>query len=140
MSDSRRCPLCAKLREVQSQREAVWASPELIDRLSELNPDWEASQGACPACLQEALLEVMLREGDAKAHESLRTTLPLDAASSAGALPTPLRMHADPQYTARGVTLAMVDAGFYPHPDLCLPHNRIRAWVNAAVDPVVDVR
>jgi serine protease AprX len=30
----------------------------------------------------------------------------------------------------------MVDSGFYPHPDLVLPHNRIRAWVEAGYEPV----
>jgi serine protease AprX len=28
------------------------------------------------------------------------------------------------------VTVAQVDAGFFPHPDLVLPRNRIRAWVD----------
>ncbi len=52
------------------------------------------------------------------------------------ALPTPARMHADPHHTGRGVTLAMVDSGFYPHPDLIQPRNRIRAWVDATQEPV----
>ncbi len=43
----------------------------------------------------------------------------------------PLRMHADPRFTGTGVTIAQVDSGFYPHPDLVLPRNRIRAWVDA---------
>jgi serine protease AprX len=29
-----------------------------------------------------------------------------------------------------------VDAGFYPHPDLVQPRNRIRVWADATVDPV----
>jgi len=32
------------------------------------------------------------------------------------------------------VTMALVDAGFYPHPDLVQPSNRIRAWVDASTD------
>jgi hypothetical protein len=55
----------------------------------------------------------------------------LDAEAAFGALPTPLRLHADPRYDGRGVTLALVDSGFYPHPDLTQPRNRIRAWVDA---------
>jgi serine protease AprX len=45
-------------------------------------------------------------------------------------------MHADPHHLGRGVTLAIVDSGFYPHPDLTEPRNRIRAWVDATVEPV----
>jgi serine protease AprX len=48
------------------------------------------------------------------------------------AIPTPLRLRADPRYRGRGVVVAQVDAGFFPHPDLVQPRNRIRAWVNAA--------
>ncbi|MBI4909802.1 MAG: S8 family serine peptidase [Acidobacteria bacterium] len=52
------------------------------------------------------------------------------------ALPTPLRMHADPYHLGRDVTIAMVDSGFYPHRDLTEPVNRIRAWVDATGEPV----
>ena len=45
-------------------------------------------------------------------------------------------MRADPRYTAKGVTVAVLDSGFYPHPDLTEPVNRIRAWVNAGVEPI----
>ena len=40
-------------------------------------------------------------------------------------LPTPLRMNADDRFTGRGVTLAFLDSGFYAHPDLTQPTNRI---------------
>jgi serine protease AprX len=35
-----------------------------------------------------------------------------------GVIPTPVRLNADPEYTGKGVTLAFLDSGFYPHPDL----------------------
>jgi subtilisin family serine protease len=56
---------------------------------------------------------------------------PLDGEAAFGALPTPLRMHADPRFTGAGVTVALVDAGFYPHNDLVRPLNRIQAWADA---------
>jgi len=43
-------------------------------------------------------------------------------------LPTPLRMDADDRFTGRGVTIAFLDSGFYAHPDLTLPKNRILAY------------
>jgi serine protease AprX len=45
-------------------------------------------------------------------------------------LPTPLRVGADERFTGRGVTIAFLDSGFYPHPDLTEPHNRILRYVN----------
>jgi serine protease AprX len=43
-------------------------------------------------------------------------------------LSTPLRMDADERFTGRGVTIAFLDSGFYPHPDLTTPVNRILAY------------
>jgi len=43
-------------------------------------------------------------------------------------LPTPLRMDADERFRGRGVTIAFLDSGFYAHPDLITPTNRILAY------------
>lgn len=99
--------------------------------MAEQHPDWRSSDGACPGCLQEALLRTLLAQGHEALHQRIQQVWPLDAEAAFGAIPTPLRLHADPRFTGRGVTIAMVDVGFYPHPDLTQPTNRIRAWVDA---------
>ncbi|WP_438024862.1 S8 family serine peptidase [Sorangium sp. So ce233] len=43
-------------------------------------------------------------------------------------LPIADRLHADPGYAGRGVTIAFLDSGFYAHPDLVSPQNRILAY------------
>ena len=43
-------------------------------------------------------------------------------------IPTNVRLNADPNYTGKGVTIAFLDSGFYPHPDLIEPTNRIVAY------------
>lgn len=40
-------------------------------------------------------------------------------------IPTSVRLNADAEYTGKGVTIAFLDSGFYPHPDLLDPVNRI---------------
>ena len=45
-------------------------------------------------------------------------------------LPTPRRLHAPTDLTGRGVTMAFLDAGFYAHPDLTQPQDRILAYVD----------
>src|SRR5215813_947034 len=35
-----------------------------------------------------------------------------------GVIPTAVRLNANPEYTGKGVTVAFLDSGFYPHPDL----------------------
>jgi len=37
-------------------------------------------------------------------------------------------------YAGRGVCIAFIDCGFYPHPDLRLPRGRIRAYVDVTRD------
>lgn len=46
-------------------------------------------------------------------------------------LPTPLRLGDDKRFTGRSVTLAFIDSGFYPHPDLMQPENRVLHYINA---------
>jgi serine protease AprX len=75
---------------------------------------------------------VLLRHGQNAFHAGVQSVWPLDAETAYGAIPTPLRLHADPRYTGRGITVAFVDAGFFPHPDLVEPVNRICAWADAS--------
>jgi serine protease AprX len=51
-------------------------------------------------------------------------------AAEAQALPTHLRLDADERFQGRGVTIAFLDSGFYPHADLTAPRNRIVAYHN----------
>ena len=45
-----------------------------------------------------------------------------------GVIPTHVRLNANPEYTGKGVTVAFLDSGFYPHPDLVTPLNRVVAY------------
>jgi serine protease AprX len=47
-------------------------------------------------------------------------------------IPTPARLDADPDFAGRGVTIAFLDSGFYPHPDLTEPRDRIKAFFDIA--------
>jgi serine protease AprX len=47
-------------------------------------------------------------------------------------VPTHLRLDADSNYTGKGVTIAFLDSGFQPHPDLVEPQSRILAYLDLA--------
>ncbi|HEX6043626.1 MAG TPA: S8 family serine peptidase [Pyrinomonadaceae bacterium] len=49
-----------------------------------------------------------------------------------GVIPTPVRLSANADYTGKGVTVAVLDSGFYPHPDLTTPVSRIVAYHDLA--------
>src|SRR2546425_12010473 len=47
-------------------------------------------------------------------------------------VPMAVRLNADPDYTGKGVTIAFLDSGFYPHADLQEPVDRISAYYDLA--------
>jgi serine protease AprX len=47
-------------------------------------------------------------------------------------LSLPERLDAHPDFTGKGVCIAFIDVGFYPHPDLMQPRRRIRAYADVA--------
>lgn len=130
------CLLCGAPTSEPALREAGWASVEVVSRLASEHPGWKRRDGACPACVQQTLLETLLEKGEAAFHETIQRVWPLDAEAAFGAIPTPLRLHADPRFTGRNVALALIDSAFYPHPDLVGRVNRVRAWVDASRHPV----
>lgn len=130
------CALCGRPEPQSVLAETRWLSPDTIQRIAEEHPGWRRADGGCPACVQQTLLEMLLERGENAFHESVQRNWPLDPEAAFGALPSPLRLHADPRFTGRGVTLALVDSGFFPHPDLIRPRNRIRAWVDAGTAKV----
>jgi serine protease AprX len=83
-------------------------------------PGWRPHQGLCRRCAERF----------AEAHERLRIRYPGFGHREYKILPTPLRLGASSQYTGRGVTVAFLDSGFYAHPDLVEPTNRILKYVD----------
>jgi serine protease AprX len=49
---------------------------------------------------------------------------------------TAARLNADPSYTGKDVTIAFLDSGFYPHPDLIRPTSRIIVYKDLARERV----
>src|SRR4030095_8662396 len=47
-------------------------------------------------------------------------------------IPIHERLDANKTFTGRGVTIAFLDSGFYPHPDLVEPTNRVVAYIDLA--------
>jgi serine protease AprX len=53
-------------------------------------------------------------------------------------IPMHVRLNADPNYTGKGVTIAFLDSGFYPHPDLVEPLNRIISFKDLCSEQTLD--
>lgn len=64
--------------------------------------------------------------------EKLSHCFPIYTEKDYEVIPTPLRLNVDMRYTGKGVTIAFIDSGFYPHPDITQPTNRVLKYINVA--------
>jgi serine protease AprX len=89
------------------------------------HPGWKQEDGIGPECVHGAVEKAREARSLTSLQAELLTPFPVYSRDEKQLLPTPLRVHANPNFTGRGVTVAFLDSGFYPHPDLIRPRNRI---------------
>ena len=112
------CPVCSRLN--RSEYVSLDGLPEDLQKLIRANaPGNNHCTEACGRCarLFERAKEHIIK--DAAMHKD-----------GSHVLSTPLRLDADERFTGDGVCIAFLDSGFYPHPDLTQPDNRIIAYRN----------
>jgi serine protease AprX len=122
----RYCPLCGRPGN-QLLADGDLSDGELIGLISVSAPGWSPDRGLCLPCLG------LFRGG----LDRFRSNPTVFRGGRLHILPTPLRVGADERFTGRGVTIAFLDSGFYPHPDLVQPHRRILHYENI-IDPGFD--
>ena len=132
------CPLCGQ--SVSDEFLRLDPAVDLLTRqqLLKSNPDWNGYQPACPECVQQAARTARQTLSHTSLQDELLLPYPVYNRVVSRLLPTPFRIGASPQFSGQGITLAFIDSGFYPHPDLTRPHNRILAYVDATLDHPVQ--
>ena len=107
------CSLCDRM--AQGPILSVSALPEKLRSILQSNA--KNAETICAHCI-----ELFTRaQRQIESHQTVFE-------QNAFVLPTPLRMDADERFTGRGVTMAFLDSGFYPHRDLTEPRKRIVAY------------
>lgn len=121
-SEKQTCPLCGERvdRLVYSFHRA--SEDQIIRKIRERHPDWSEKDGACPRCVDHYHVEIL---NEKRILPEIGPHFPVRTVDDYVVIPTPLRMNADPRYTGQGVTICMIDSGFYPHPDLVKPVKRV---------------
>jgi len=114
------CGFCRSDLETAGGSAASELDPEVLLVVLANNPGWKVEDGLCRDCAHR--FEEAVRH--ARAH------YPAFAQVGAPILPTPVRLFASDSFTGRGVTIAFLDAGFFAHPDLTAPRDRIRRFVD----------
>ncbi|MEO6394185.1 MAG: S8 family serine peptidase [Pyrinomonadaceae bacterium] len=113
------CSVCGRLRDDDGA--ALASLDENLQNLIRSNAaDGEIEQ-VCRRCVELFERAQVQLETDAAVFEQ-----------GGHVLSTPLRLDTDDRFTGRGVTIAFLDSGFYPHADLTTPVNRILAYHNIA--------
>lgn len=125
------CPLCGRPIAPEIRPLTARIDAPVLRSLQRMHPAWTAEAGACPECVYEAAEMDRSKRSQASIQEELMLPYPVYSPDKARLIPTPQRVGASPQYSGQGVTLAFLDSGFYPHPDLTRPDNRILCYVDA---------
>jgi serine protease AprX len=116
------CPVCG--RESKDELTPLEALDEWLRALIAANaPAGQFVAVVCQRCVEM--------------FERARVQLKADAVvfeQGGLVLPTPLRLDADDRFAGRGTTIAFLDSGFYKHPDLTTPTNRILAYHSIVPD------
>jgi serine protease AprX len=115
------CPLCRRevgMRELLET--ALRLDPDTTMLVAANAPGWQPAAGLCAECAR--------RFGIALGY--LRRHFPRLLATGHGILPSAARLGASERFRGRGVTIAFLDSGFYAHPDLVEPKDRIVRYVD----------
>lgn len=138
LADAAFCPRCGRRTDAVLLALNRNLETHIARALQTQSPQWKPTQGACPRCVLDAVaLTQQQRRAESLQHE-LQLPYPVYSRDEIALLATPYRTHAYPQFTGRGVVMAFLDSGFYPHPDLTKPYNRILAHVDATTKEPVE--
>jgi serine protease AprX len=114
------CAFCLRDLSTDTSSKPAVLAPEVQLLVLANNPWWRPEEGLCAECastFEEAAREV-------------RALFPTLATGHAPILPTAVRMRASDPYRGRGVTIAFLDSGFFAHPDLVAPRDRILKYLD----------
>jgi serine protease AprX len=100
------------------------SSTEIDDSLQHLlavnSQPWEPGKALCRDCVAPFI----------GVRDTLAASFPRVALKELKIIPTPMRLDASELRRGADVTIAFLDSGFYAHPDLTRPRNRILRYAN----------
>lgn len=114
------CPLCGADCDPHLLAQSATLRPAIAAHLHSRHPAWSMEQGACPTCVAETVTQFAARRTVESLHTRTDppTTFPYYHPDEETVLPQPLRLPAHAGYDGAGITIAFLDSGYYPHPDL----------------------
>jgi len=114
------CPHCGAALDPRLLAQSRTLCPPIVALITQTNPDWRIEQGICPVCTMAYAQQFALLRSEQSLHTSTipPTTFPYYHPTEATVHAQPERLPDYPAFGGRGVTIAFLDSGYYPHPDL----------------------
>ncbi len=114
------CPLCGQPYDVRLLAQGAQLRPALARRLAATHPGWQPAHGLCPNCAHRIMQQFQRERTPTALHTSHEphATFPYYHPAEETVLSQAERLPDYATYQGRGVTVAFLDSGYYPHPDL----------------------
>ncbi len=119
MSDAP-CPSCGIAYPSNLLACATTLTPGVAGLVRQALPGWSPDRGLCPVCAKTHASHFAARRSHVSLHNSTEphTTFPYYHAAEESLLSQAERLPDYHTLPAAGVTIAFLDSGYYPHPDL----------------------
>ena len=114
------CPVCRREVDGRSMVNSDSVDDSLHPLLAVNMHSWEPGKQICIDCIRRY----------SQLHDELSAAFPHFAGQELKVVPTPMRLDAPDEFRGRGTTIAFLDSGFYAHPDLSKPRDRILKYAN----------
>lgn len=114
------CPFCQEQKKLIQDIDN-FGNKKFVDKLININSEWTTDKGICSKCIDYFDVDILREENLLPSESELKIT----TINNYIIPPTPWRLNVDQRFTGKGITICFIDSGFYYHPDLVKPQNRI---------------
>ncbi len=132
------CPLCSTQCDVRLLSKASELRDVITRLIRQQVPGWQPGQGICPRCAQQFALRFAARRSPTSLHTTTdpQTTFPYYDPEEETVLTQPERLADYATFDGGGTTIAFLDSGYFPHPDLTAPSGPCAqpAWDNLKLE------
>ncbi len=120
------CPLCGRQVDAQLLAKSRELRAPIVQLIRQTKPNWNPQVGLCPSCALEYTAHLIAQRSPTSLHTTTNppTTFPYYHRVEETVLSQPERLPDYATFSGRGVTIAFLDSGYYPHPDL----SRAPTW------------
>lgn len=114
------CPRCGQGYDARLLAYGRQVQPAVARLMAAVHPGWQPHQGLCPECALHFMHIVQQQRAHASLHPTTAPhgTFPYYHPAEATVLSQHERLPGATRYQGRDVTVAFLDSGYYPHPDL----------------------